>query len=164
MILWVAELSARAVGKDHVFIATDDDRIFCEAEKAGFTPLMTSSFALTGTDRIAEAARQIDYDIYVNVQGDEPLVIQLILRCNQKKNPKLVVNGFCQIGKTEDASSVNIPKVVMNETKLVYMSRVCCLHSRIDNMYPVNISSKYVYTLLTRSSCRDMRGLAANQL
>ena len=127
MILWVAELSARAVGKDHVFIATDDDRISCEAEKAGFTPLMTSSFALTGTDRIAEAARQIDYDIYVNVQGDEPLVNPTdILRCISLKeaNPQVVVNGFCQIGKTEDASSVNIPKVVMNETgKLVYMSR-----------------------------------------
>ena len=74
MILWVAELSAKAVGQEHVFIATDDIQIAKVVKESGYSVLMTSSKAKTGTDRIAEAAAQIDYDIYVNVQGDEPLV------------------------------------------------------------------------------------------
>jgi len=82
---------------------------------------------LTGTDRLAEAAQLIDYDIYVNVQGDEPLVApDDIRRCIELKseNPDLIVNGFCWIGQDEDPSSVNIPKVIATEAGvMVYMSR-----------------------------------------
>jgi 3-deoxy-manno-octulosonate cytidylyltransferase (CMP-KDO synthetase) len=127
MILWVAELSARAVGAEHVFVATDDDRIRQTVEAAGFQALMTSSSALTGTDRLAEAAEQIDYDIYINVQGDEPLVSPHdIHRCRALKadHPDHVINGFTWIDPEEDPASVNIPKVITNEAGLmVYMSR-----------------------------------------
>ena len=72
MIIWVADISALAVGKENVFIATDDKRIAEEVKHNGYQSLMTSPNHLTGTDRIAEAASLIDYDIYINVQGDEP--------------------------------------------------------------------------------------------
>ena len=49
MILWVAELSARAVGPEHVYVATEDTRISTVVEEAGFRALMTSKTALTGT-------------------------------------------------------------------------------------------------------------------
>src|SRR5690554_6238247 len=74
MIIWVAELSAKAVGSENVYIATDDDRISSVVSNAGYQFIMTSSASLTGTDRLAEAAQHIDADIYINVQGDEPLV------------------------------------------------------------------------------------------
>ena len=64
MILWVAELSARAVGKSNVYIATEDNRIKTEIEKNGFNVIMTSDKALTGTDRVAEVSKQIDSDIF----------------------------------------------------------------------------------------------------
>ncbi|GLT09952.1 3-deoxy-manno-octulosonate cytidylyltransferase [Sulfitobacter porphyrae] len=127
MILWVAELSARAVGQEHVYIATEDERIADVAREAGFQPLMTSSEALTGTDRLSEAASMIDYDIYVNVQGDEPLVEPAdIRRCIELKTeqPEMIFNGFCWIGADEDPTSVNIPKVITTEDGvMVYMSR-----------------------------------------
>lgn len=127
MILWVAELSARAVGQDNVYIATEDDRIAEAVRAVGFSALMTSPTALTGTDRLAEAACMIDYDIYVNVQGDEPLVEpEDIRRCIALKaeNPAMIVNGFCWIGPGEDPASVNIPKVITTEAGvMVYMSR-----------------------------------------
>lgn len=127
MVLWVAELSARAVGQDHVYIATDDIRIADIVQAAGFSAIMTSPGALTGTDRIAEAAGMIDYGIYVNVQGDEPLVDPAdIRRCIAVKteNPDKIVNGYCLIGAEEDPTSVNIPKLIATETGLmVYMSR-----------------------------------------
>lgn len=127
MILWVADLSARAVGKEHVYVATEDARIANIVRNAGFAPLMTSSSALTGTDRVAEAATLIDYDIYVNVQGDEPLINPTdIQRCIElkKANPKAIINGFCWISEDENPGCINTPKVVMNECgKMVYMSR-----------------------------------------
>jgi len=127
MILWVAELSARAVGPEHVHIATEDARIADVVRAAGFSALMTSPDALTGTDRLAEAAQMIDYDIYVNVQGDEPLVDpEDIRRCIAIKaeRPEMIVNGQCPIGADEDPASVNLPKVIATEAgTMVYMSR-----------------------------------------
>ena len=74
MILWVSELSAQAVGKENVYIATDDERISKVVTTAGFNSIMTSEQCLTGTDRLAEAANNIPADIYINVQGDEPML------------------------------------------------------------------------------------------
>lgn len=128
MILWVAELSAKAVGQENVFVATEDDRIAQVVEGAGFNVVMTSSTALTGTDRLAEAAQQIEADIYINVQGDEPLIdpvdIQKVLEL-KKVAMDSVVNGYCWIDDAEDPKSVNIPKVVTTEKgDLMYMSRL----------------------------------------
>ncbi|PCM42807.1 3-deoxy-manno-octulosonate cytidylyltransferase [Marinobacter sp. ANT_B65] len=128
MIIWVAELSARAVGREHVYVATDDDRIANVAKAAGFQTVMTSPEALTGTDRLAEAAEQIDADIFINVQGDEPLVMpEDILRVRDAKLADMdsVINGFSWVSGQEDVHSVNIPKVITTEdNQLVYMSRL----------------------------------------
>ena len=127
MILWVAELSARAVGKEHVYVATEDQRIVDVVTAAGFNALMTSSEALTGTDRLAEAAEMINYDIYINVQGDEPLIEpEDIRKCVELKtlSPNAIYNGFCWIGESEDPHSVNLPKVIATESgRMIYMSR-----------------------------------------
>lgn len=127
MILRVAQLSSKAVGFKNVYIATDDKIIFKVAESAGFSAIMTSSFALTGTDRVAEASKQLNYDIYINVQGDEPLLdYNDIKKCiNLKaKFPKYIINGYTEISEQENPESVNIPKVITNEKNfLVYMSR-----------------------------------------
>ena len=127
MILWVAELSAKAVGKAHVYVATDDERIVDVVEKAGFSAIMTGSDAPTGTDRLAEAAETLDYDIYLNVQGDEPLVQPVdINRVADRKEqePHAIVNAYCYLAATEDPSNRNIPKIVATEDDtLIYMSR-----------------------------------------
>lgn len=127
IILWVAELSARAVGEANVYIATEDARIADVVRASGFSAIVTSPHALTGTDRLAEAARTMDYDIFINVQGDEPLVEpEDIRRCIALKaeHPDKIVNGFCWIGAEEDPATVNIPKVITNESGvMVYMSR-----------------------------------------
>lgn len=127
MIIWVADISALAVGKENVFIATDDKRIAEEAKHNGYQSLMTSPNHLTGTDRIAEAASLIDYDIYINVQGDEPLIDpEDIKKCIKikKEKPNAVINGFCWMDDDEDPTNINIPKVITTyENKLIYMSR-----------------------------------------
>lgn len=127
MVLWVAELSAKAVGKENVYIATEDTRIAEVVTAAGYCAVMTSDNCLTGTDRLAEAALQVKADIYINVQGDEPIINPDDIRKAidiKKQNMKVVVNGFCWISEHENPDSVNIPKVITNENNiLVYMSR-----------------------------------------
>lgn len=128
MILWVAELSAKAVGRENVYVATEDQRIVDVVTGAGFQAVMTADTALTGTDRLAEAAQSIEADIYINVQGDEPLADPAdILKVRDAKlvAPNNVINGFSWVSAEEDPHSVNIPKVITNEkNQLVYMSRV----------------------------------------
>lgn len=74
LILWVAEraLGARSVAR--AIVATDDQRIFAAVTAAGFEAKMTSSDHASGTDRVAEVARDLDAEIIVNLQGDEPLI------------------------------------------------------------------------------------------
>lgn len=127
MVLWVAELSEKAVGKENVYVATEDSRIVKVVEAAGYQAVMTSDQALTGTDRLAEAAKTIDADIFINVQGDEPLLdFADICRIRDEKiaQPNTIINGYCWIGGEEDPDNINLPKVITTErNRLVYLSR-----------------------------------------
>ena len=127
MVLRVAELAAKVIHQSHVFVATDHHEIAEVVTKAGFKVIYTDSNLLTGTDRVAVAAQTVDYDIVINIQGDEPCLdpgdIKAVIKA-KIENPRHVINGFCLLDKSEDVESVNIPKVVVTEsTELVYMSR-----------------------------------------
>lgn len=128
MILWVAELTAKAVGVENTFVATDHESIATVVSDAGWQVIMTSPEALTGTDRIAEAIEQIDADIFINVQGDEPMLdpasIGKVVDA-AKQYPGAVINGFAPISSAEDPTNVNLPKcVIASDGRLLYMSRL----------------------------------------
>jgi len=74
MIQHVHERVRRARGLDRVIVATDDERILAAVRGFGGEAVMTSAAHATGTDRLAEAVRDIEAAIVVNVQGDEPMV------------------------------------------------------------------------------------------
>jgi len=74
MIEWVYERSCRAKLLFAVYIATDSELIASIARNFTDRVLMTPSNCATGTDRIAEAAKMIDCDYVINIQGDEPLI------------------------------------------------------------------------------------------
>lgn len=137
MIIWVAELSANAVGKDNVFVATDDERISSTVNNYGFKHIMTNSDLLTGTDRVAAASINLDYDIFVNVQGDEPLVNprDILKSIEYKiKFPKSIINSYCILNDDEIVSNKNIPKVITNEKEdLIYISRAVVPNSKNEN-------------------------------
>lgn len=77
---------------DEVFVATDSELIFDEISKNGGKAVMTGEHE-TGSDRIAEAVQNIDCDIVINVQGDEPFL---------KKEPlKQLINVFTKDDKKE---------------------------------------------------------------
>jgi 3-deoxy-manno-octulosonate cytidylyltransferase (CMP-KDO synthetase) len=74
MIQRVYERARLAAGFDHLIVATDDQRIFDAVAAFGGRVMMTPVDLASGTDRVAWVARELDVDVVVNVQGDEPLI------------------------------------------------------------------------------------------
>ncbi|MBT7956030.1 MAG: 3-deoxy-manno-octulosonate cytidylyltransferase [Rhodospirillaceae bacterium] len=74
MIHWVWDQTIQAKSVTQTVIATDDDRIaeYCRANDLDV--VMTADSHPTGSDRLAEVAQKIEADVYLNVQGDEPLI------------------------------------------------------------------------------------------
>src|SRR5712691_11098851 len=76
MVVRVCERAAQS-GAAAVHVATDDERIARAVRKHGHSALMTRADHASGTDRIAEAVKQLglsDDEVVVNLQGDEPLM------------------------------------------------------------------------------------------
>lgn len=74
MIQWVYEAAAESDVADAVIVATPDQEILDACAAFGAEALLTSLSHPSGTDRIAEVAECVSAEVYVNVQGDEPLV------------------------------------------------------------------------------------------
>lgn len=127
LVLHAADATARALGRDHTVVATDDERIAAVVRDAGFRVVMTSGDALTGTDRLWEVATQLPADVYINVQGDEPMLDPLdivAIADAKRRQPGFVINGVHPLDPSEDPSDRNIPKVVINESGvMLYISR-----------------------------------------
>lgn len=127
MIQRVYEQCIQAFPKEDIYVATEDERVKVHCHSLGIQCIVTSDNCLTGTDRIAEVAKLIDADYYINVQGDEPLfnpsdILKLIQSLDTFSGE--IVNGFAPIIAEEDYRSVSIPKVVFRpDGRLLYMSR-----------------------------------------
>ena len=127
MIIRTFNQCAQVVPRSKILVATDDKKIQKICEFENINTIMTSKKCLTGTDRIAEVAKKIKRDFYINVQGDEPICnpkdIKKIIK-HAKKNPTQVINGFTEIKNKKQFYSPSIPKVVFdNNSNLMYMSR-----------------------------------------
>lgn len=126
MIQHVWERCCKAVCHDQVYVATDHTKIKEVVESFGGKVIMTRSDCLTGTDRLAEANFNLDYDFVVNVQGDEPLIDPNDIKklINSFIQTGHVTNGMTLIKSEDDFRSTTIPKVVTSKSKkLLYMSR-----------------------------------------
>jgi 3-deoxy-manno-octulosonate cytidylyltransferase (CMP-KDO synthetase) len=72
MVEWVWRAAHASGLMDPVVVATDSDEVASVCLECGIPSVMTSPECASGTDRVREVARQIDADIYMNIQGDEP--------------------------------------------------------------------------------------------
>lgn len=127
MIQWVYEKCVSVLDPKDVYIATDHEGIRQCVEGFGGQVLMTSNRCLTGTDRIAEAALDLDYEFFVNVQGDEPMIspkdIEAVIS-QHKSSPSHIFNAYATISSESDFRSSSVPKVVVGQDgQLLYISR-----------------------------------------
>lgn len=135
MIQHVYERVSKAKLVNEVIVATDDKRIFEAVEAFGGKAVMTSYDHNSGSDRIAEAVEDIDCEVVVNVQGDEPFiepqmiddVIELLYNDDKASMSTLAK----RITDVEEIRSPNIVKVVMDcDGFALYFSRLPIPYNR----------------------------------
>ncbi len=121
---------------DDVVVATDDERIMAAVESFGGRAVMTSTEHKSGTDRCWEAYNKsgAEYDIVINVQGDEPFIrteqIEALISCfeagDNRDNVDIatLVKPFVESDGLEALENSNSPKVVVDKRwNAIYFSR-----------------------------------------
>ncbi|MFS4459644.1 3-deoxy-manno-octulosonate cytidylyltransferase [Bdellovibrio sp. HCB2-146] len=135
LIQWTIEGSKKSKLLSDLIVATDDERIKKAAEAVGVKVAMTASDLPTGSDRIHAAIKDLDCDIVVNIQGDEPLVTgELIDRLAQVfiEDPNLDMATLAHPISEEELQSPNAVKVVLNhKDEALYFSRYAIPYSRM---------------------------------
>lgn len=130
MIWWVYRQFKLAKGIDDVYVATDDTRISDVCEKFGMKYIMTSDEHPTHLDRLAEVAGKIEADFYININGDEPLMmpeyIERLIPSNDV-NPQsfYFANAMTKIKKPVEVNDVSRIKIATDKyCNALYMARV----------------------------------------
>jgi 3-deoxy-manno-octulosonate cytidylyltransferase (CMP-KDO synthetase) len=128
MVEHVYRRAASARGVDAVVVATDDERIASVVTGFGGIARMTSASHRTGTDRIAEIARDLACDVIVNVQGDEPLVepgmIEEVVAALTADAGTPMSTLRRRIDDAAEYRNPNVVKVVVDENdRALYFSR-----------------------------------------
>ena len=127
VIQYVYEQAAKVL--DAVYVATDDERIYNKVLAFGGKAVMTSTEHHSGTDRIEEALEKVggDFDVVVNIQGDEPFIaqsqIETLCQCFVDKATQIATLGK-PFECIEAAENPNSPKIVVdNRGYALYFSR-----------------------------------------
>lgn len=127
MIQHVYERAQQVPGIHAVLVATDDHRIVDAVRRFGGHCVMTSPDHPSGTDRLTEVMKQVDADLYVNLQGDEPLVRPediLRLITGVLADSSVQVGTLCHSIPAAEATNPNIVKVVLaTNGDALYFSR-----------------------------------------
>jgi 3-deoxy-manno-octulosonate cytidylyltransferase (CMP-KDO synthetase) len=131
MIQHVCERVQQAERVNRVVVATDDSRIVEAVRGFGGEAVMTRSDHRSGSERVAEVAVQIPADIYVNVQGDEPLIepaaVDALVEAmtSDDEEESVLVGTLCvPISNPADIMDPNIVKVALDfQGDALYFSR-----------------------------------------
>jgi 3-deoxy-manno-octulosonate cytidylyltransferase (CMP-KDO synthetase) len=128
MIQHVVERVRGAQTVSRVVVATDDDRIKTAVEAFGGEAILTRHDHHTGTDRVAEVATHITAEIYINVQGDEPLIdpetIDALVSGMREDEAVQIATPCTAISHVDDIMDPNVVKVVRDfDGNALYFSR-----------------------------------------
>lgn len=128
MVWWVYKQAEKVSDFSSVYVATDDIRIEEVCKKYGLKVIMTSDKHKTGTDRIGELARKIPADLYVNIQGDEPMIepdtIKEAIKPFLNNVSLQVSNLMTKIKDPVEVVNSTVPKVITNRQGIgIYLTR-----------------------------------------
>lgn len=131
---------------DKVFICTNSNEIISIAKRYNCNFIKTQT-SLTGTDRISKAADKLEkkYELYIDIQGDEPLInpkhIDKVIEWHSKNmNFDIVVPSL----KSKNIDSPHIVKIVKSKKKILYFSR-----SLVPNQFRKKNNNNYYYKHLS---------------
>ncbi|MBN2582600.1 MAG: 3-deoxy-manno-octulosonate cytidylyltransferase [Planctomycetes bacterium] len=145
LIQHVYERASEAACFDRVIVATDDRRIFEAVESFGGTVRMTRDDHPSGTDRIAEVAADLDAEIIVNLQGDEPQVRpELLQRLVDLLAGRPDADMATLAARFKDADEVLNPNVVKlvvgRDGRALYFSRAAIPFDRAAHLAGKNVA------------------------
>ncbi|MFQ5952962.1 MAG: 3-deoxy-manno-octulosonate cytidylyltransferase [Candidatus Omnitrophota bacterium] len=128
MVQYVWEKAKMAHEIDEVIVAVDKEKVFKAVESFGGKAVFTSPEQPSGTDRVAEAVNEIDADVIVNVQADEPLIhpmmIDELAQVFEYERNVQMATLIKRIHKKEEITDPNIVKVVIDRKGFaLYFSR-----------------------------------------
>ena len=128
MIQHVVERVRQSKTVSRVVVATDDERIRSAVQGFGGEAVITRSDHRCGTDRVAEVSAHIPAEIYVNVQGDEPLIspdtIDVVVTAMLDDPAVQIATPCIEIAEPKDVMDPNIVKVVLDfDGNALYFSR-----------------------------------------
>ena len=128
LIQHVYQQARKAAQLTDVVVATDDERIARVVEGFGGRAMMTDARHRSGTDRVAEVARQRDEQVILNIQGDEPLIhpeqIDQVAACLLAHRAVPMATVMTKLTRAEDAANPNVVKVVVDQDGYaLYFSR-----------------------------------------
>jgi len=149
MIAHVIE-RARAANVGEVFVATDHEGIAEVAREYGAEVRMTRADHNSGTERLAEAMREIDCDVVINVQGDEPLIdpeaIRAVVEPFRHEHTLSMATLAHPIRDDSDFNDPNVVKVVLNDKgHALYFSRAPIPFPRNRGGNPLQHVGLYAY-------------------
>jgi len=126
LVVWVYQAVRRSPLLEDVIIATDSREILDVCRAHACKAQMTAVAHRSGTERVHEVAQSVDAEVYLNVQGDEPLIrrthIESLLEL--VRDPSIQVGTLTTPASVEDISNPNAVKVVTdNNGRALYFSR-----------------------------------------
>ena len=165
VILRTYEAARRTGLFDEVYVVTDSDVIFTTIEEAGGKALMSLEEHACGSDRIAEAVADMDVDIIVNVQGDEPFTdreslegVLAVFRGDTLKEIDLA-SLMTRITDWDEIDDPNTVKVIVdNRNFALYFSRSPIPYPRADDFTPEYFKHKGIYAF-RKDALMDFRRL-----
>ncbi len=153
LVVMTARSAMQSGAFDEVMVATDSPRIVEVVEKAGFKAFLTDPELPSGTCRIGEVAKQTSADVYVNIQGDEPLIDGEGLRQIAAAFADPVVNmaTLWFTLRAEDENNPNAVKLVVDANNdALYFSRSILPYPRVkDGFAPRKHIGVYGYRRAT---------------
>jgi len=143
MIQHVYERVRQVQGVSRVLVATDDERILRAVEDFGGEAILTRPDHRSGTERVAEVAAQVKAQVYVNVQGDEPLIepatIDLAVQALSADTSVRVATLCVAIANPSDIIDPNVLNVVFDfQGDALYFSRAPIPWVRSESAGPVS--------------------------
>ena len=148
MLGWVYRAALACPQLDQVLIATDSSEVVAYADSQGWPSLMTSPDLPSGTDRVHAVSAVVDADIYVNIQGDEPLIrrehIDALLRPFALAGAEVTtLSTPCSPAEIDDPNAVKV--VTANDGRALYFSRATIPYIRGTAMAPRKHLGLYAY-------------------
>jgi 3-deoxy-manno-octulosonate cytidylyltransferase (CMP-KDO synthetase) len=146
LVTWVYAAVGSCSRLDDVIVATDSEEILDVCRRHSCNALMTSDQHRSGTDRVHEVSGKIAADVYINVQGDEPMVrseqidtiVELMtapllprIGTNEDENSYAMVGTLKTPARPKDVTNPNAVKVVTDSTgRALYFSRATIPYDR----------------------------------